>query len=861
MKMRLNCVGVHIIDMPFKADRVYSYFVPAAMWDRMHRGSLVLVPFGNANRRLTAIVTAMYPADADSDLPEAYANSLKEGAGTDGNKKRGKKAIEFKPVLALFPELCSVSEEILSVCEYIAGVTLSPLGDVIRAAVPSELLECSEIYYDLGTREMSPQNVDDLEALSVYSYIKNNGGAYAGSLRLEFGDGVQGILERLKQSCYIISCAGIKSKVGRTVKYAKLTLSEDKLQGLKDGTLKLRSELQLRFLNILLESGGRMKVSDIFDADKKLSNTQLASLVKNGSVALETEEMLRVPFACEDISLKKPEFNLNSGQKAAYDKLCELIDSKDAKAALLLGVTGSGKTAVIIRTIDRVISGVNGENGDYGGKGVIVLLPEIALTPQMTGLFRSYYGDRVAVIHSGLSAGERLDTYNYIKEGKADIVIGTRSAAFSPVRDLGLMIIDEEQEHTYKSDISPKYHARDVARYRCANSNALMVLMSATPSLESYYKALEGKYTLITLTERYGDAVLPSVTVADMRRELRDGNVTPFGHELVNALCETVERGEQAVLFINRRGYHNFMSCKKCGEAVLCPSCSVSMTYHKGLSGDGYLCCHWCGRRVAVPKVCTSCGSEHLTFTGYGTQHIEEDILKLIPGVRILRMDTDTTGSKQAYYDILGRFRRHEADILLGTQMVTKGHDFPDVTLVGVLLADMSLYLDDYRASERTFSMLTQVIGRAGRRGKHGRAIIQTNNPDHEIIRLAKAQDYLTFANNELKLRRELVFPPYCDIALVTVTDGNETAVLKCVKQVREKMAELLSNKYKDVKTVIFGPFEAPVYRVKELYRMRIVVKCRLNSRSRAFFGELLGIFSGGIRGAAITIDFNPSNL
>ncbi len=856
--MRIRCAGVRIIDMPYKADMTYSYFVPVTMWDSIYRGRIVSVPFGNGNRRMAGIITEVVSESSDNALSKSLAE---QAHGSETNRSEdekspkspdGKKEIGLKPIMSVFPEQCSLSDGILSVCEYISRITLSPLGDVIRAAVPSELLDNKEIYYSVGTKTMSPDNCTDLRALSVYSYIKNNGGAYERSLWLKFGGEVSEMLEKLESSGYITGSIEIKSKVGKQVKYARLNLSSDKLEALRNGTLKLRSKNQIRFLEVLDRGGGLMKVSDIYDADKSLSSSQLDSLIKSGAVITETESVMRVPFAQSDGHMKRPEFTLNEGQSKAYEKLCELFLSDEAKAALLLGITGSGKTAVIIKTIDRVIS---------EGKGVIVLLPEIALTPQMTGLFRSYYGERVAVMHSGLSSGERFDTYNYIKQGRADIVIGTRSAVFAPVKDLGMVIIDEEQEHTYKSDISPKYHARDVARFRCADSKALMVLMSATPSLESYYKAVSGKYTLITLTERYGDAVLPEVTVADMRKELSAGNITPLSHELVNDLYETKNRGEQAVLFINRRGYHNFMSCKSCGAAVVCPSCSVSMTYHKDRSGNGYLCCHWCGHREHVPSKCPVCGSEHLSFTGYGTQHIEEDLEKLLPGVRILRMDTDTTGSKQSYYDILGKFRDHEADILLGTQMVTKGHDFPDVTLVGVLLADMSLYLDDYRASERTFSMLTQVIGRAGRSDKRGRAVIQTNNPDNEIIQLAKAQDYLTFAENELKLRRQLVFPPYCDIALLNVVGGNEIEVTKCAAQIRQKTEQLLSEKYTDVKIVMFGPFEAPVYRVKEQYRMRIVIKCRLNNRSRELFRELLRLYGGNARGPALTVDFNPSNL
>ncbi|MBR2850365.1 MAG: primosomal protein N', partial [Clostridia bacterium] len=387
---------------------------------------------------------------------------------------------------------------------------------------------------------------------------------------------------------------------------------------------------------------------------------------------------------------------------------------------------------------------------------VIVLLPEIALTPQTLEIFCSRYGKRVAIIHSGLSEGERLDTYRRIKSGGADVVIGTRSAVFAPLDNLGMIVIDEEQEHTYKSDMNPKYHAKDIARYRSAHQNSLMLLASATPSFDSYYKAKEGKYALVTLKNRYGGAKLPRVSVVDMRKSAAGGVTSPLGNMLCEKLVETKERGNQSILFINRRGYNNFLSCRSCGEAVSCPTCSVSMTYHTygGSYDRGELRCHWCGRRMPVPTTCPSCQSEHIARMGYGTQRIEQELSELLPTANILRMDTDTTSAKNAYEELLGKFRRREADILLGTQMVTKGHDFPAVTLVGVLLADASLYLDDYRAAERTFAMLTQVIGRAGRAVKEGEAIIQTNNPDNDCIRLACKQDYERFYENEIRLRK-----------------------------------------------------------------------------------------------------------
>ena len=425
--------------------------------------------------------------------------------------------------------------------------------------------------------------------------------------------------------------------------------------------------------------------------------------------------------------------------------------------------------------------------------------------------------------------------------------------------------MDEEQEHTYKSDQDPKYHARDIARFRCASENALMLLASATPSLESYQKAMEGKYTLITMKQRYGSARLPDVHIVDMRGEPGQGQLSPLGEILAKELARVHGEGNQSVLFLNRRGYSHQMVCRSCGHAVTCPRCSVAMNYHvKRFGGDGELVCHWCGSRRGVPDTCPDCGSPHLIRMGFGTQRVEEDLHTIFPKARILRMDADTTTTKSAYNDLLGNFRNREADILLGTQMVTKGHDFPDVTLVGVLMADMSLYLDDYRAGEKTFSMLTQVIGRAGRGDKPGLAVIQTMNPDSEIIRLACAQDYETFFKNEIRIRRLLQFPPFCDMVLLTLTCPDEKELQKACLRLSEELRRQNMTEYADVPIVAFGPFEAPVYRVDNVYRMRMVVKCRLTRRARAMFGAILTTFTADMRGGQrpiLSMDFNPSSI
>ncbi|MCQ2428239.1 MAG: primosomal protein N' [Clostridia bacterium] len=663
----------------------------------------------------------------------------------------------------------------------------------------------------------------------------------------------------------MIPASVIKDTPEKTEKVIALNLPDGEIAAVLSGEktvvsgsrkTKMTSPGQRAVLECLLEAGGPMRLSDIY-AGGRAGSENISALEKKGLITVSRQTVDRGMLAAGAGSgSEKTEIRLNDEQSAAYSELSALADAGKPAAVLLEGVTGSGKTSVMLKLIDRVLD---------SGKGAILLLPEIALTPQTLSIFCRRYGERVAVMHSGLSAGERRDAYIRIRSGGAPLVIGTRSAVFAPLPRLGLIVIDEEQEHTYKSDSSPRYHARDVARFRCAKENALLLLASATPSLESRYKAETGQYRLIRLTKRYGGAVLPAVTVADMRGEMREGSPNPIGRVLAAKLRETYERGEQSVLFLNRRGYNNYISCAGCGAAFQCPDCSVSMTYHVSrVGGQGMMVCHFCGKRMPVPEKCPSCGSGPMIKIGFGTQKIEEELDRIVPGARVLRMDADTTSAKDSYNQMLGRFRRHEADILLGTQMVTKGHDFPDVTLVGVLLADVSLYYDDYRASERTFALLTQVIGRAGRRERPGEAVIQTNNPDHEIIALAGRQDYEAMYRREIALRRALVFPPFCDIALLTLTSSDEKAVVDGARglsrSLREKSA--LPEFGKKCPMVVFGPFEAPVYRVENKYRMRLVVKCRLNSLAKTFFAELIAQFRASAGGdMTLSVDFGPTNL
>ncbi len=829
---RPYCAGVCLLDNPFPIDGIYDYEIPPELAEEIHPGVFVTVPFGIGNHRRLALVREVRDR---SDYKE------------------------LKLIRSVCPEPFSLDAEMLGLCDFLKLRTLSSTGDAVRAILPASVLSRLVTLYAPDPNHIMTHSDERFSSdLFVYEFLLQNGECQAERLREQFGAGVETRLRRLCARGYLTKRVILKdASAGLTEKLWFPALSPEAvatlLSGERVGELRLTSPKQTAVLQLLADSGEPMTAADIKRA-ADVTDAPLKTLLEKGILATRERRIDRNPYAGA-ARADKTELVLNDEQNAALEQLSALAFSGSAKAALLHGVTGSGKTAVMMALIDRLLA---------AGKGVILLLPEIALTPQSVSIFCSRYGERVAVIHSALSAGERYDAYCRIRDGRADVVLGTRSAVFSPVRNLGAIIIDEEQEHTYKSDRNPKYHARDVARYRCAHHGALMLLASATPSIESYQKAKEGIYTLVKLTRRYGSAKLPRVEIADMRREVGGGNTSPLGRRLAEELCRVTESGEQAVLFLNRRGYNHFLSCRSCGEAVLCPSCSVSMTYHtrRGTYNEGDMVCHWCGRRMPVPKVCPSCGSEHLARMGYGTQRVEEELKTLLPRSEILRMDTDTASTKFAYDEMLGRFRAHGADVLLGTQMVTKGHDFPDVTLVGVLLADASLYLDDYRASERTFSMLTQVIGRAGRGDRPGLALIQTNNPDHEIIQLAREQDYETFYEREIRLRKLLLFPPFCDIALLTLTGTLEAELLKACSLLSRELQSLAEGEYKDLPLVSFGPFEAPVYRVDNKYRMRMVIKCRLNRRTYAMLAELLCSFSSKVsKRLSLSIDLNPSNL
>ena len=602
---------------------------------------------------------------------------------------------------------------------------------------------------------------------------------------------------------------GVKRQDDKTVRIAELYIGAQEASELALRK-KARAPKQSAVLECLVINGP-MPVSEITRLTGSSSAT-VSVLVKQDLINIRDSVELRRPAIRR---AERPEsLTLNSEQESVFDTLAPLVGMNKPEAALLYGVTGSGKTLVYIKLIERAIS---------LGKTAIVLVPEIALTPQVVGIFASWFGDTVAVLHSALGAGERYDEWKRIRAGEVKVVVGTRSAVFAPLTDIGLIVIDEEQEHTYKSETSPRYHAREVAKYRVAKSGALLLLSSATPSVESMYGAKNGKYTLTSISNRYNEKELPPVIIADMKQEIRNGNGSSISSILRSHLEQNIENGEQSILFVNRRGTNPIVACVECGFTFKCDSCSVSMTYH---SAESRLRCHYCGNAMRTPDECPDCGGK-LKFIGAGTQKVEEELNAIFPDISIIRMDADTVTRKNSHDRLLSRFKDSGSSILLGTQMITKGLDFENVTLVGVISADSSLYLNDYRAHEKTFSLITQVIGRSGRGDKQGRAIIQTIAPGHEVLELASRQDYDSFYKREIFLREALGNPPINELFALTATGTAEQNVIAACTGLRQLLEQYFSG---NGRVKLLGPAPLPVTKVKNKYRYRVII-CGENTK------------------------------
>ncbi|MBR5420600.1 MAG: primosomal protein N' [Lachnospiraceae bacterium] len=604
----------------------------------------------------------------------------------------------------------------------------------------------------------------------------------------------------------------------------------------------LRHAARIRLYRALLEAE-RLPESMVKEK-LQISGAVLATAKKDGIIRIESERLYRAPRAREG---GRKETELNEEQRQAAERIRMARAGGDRRPVLLYGITGSGKTEVYM----ELIAGVVAE-----GKQAIVLIPEIALTFQTLMRFYARFGDRVAVMHSRLSDGERYDQYERALKGELDIVIGPRSALFTPFPSTGIIIIDEEHEGSYKSEKMPKYHAREVAEYLAERDGAQLILGSATPSLESWYKAQKGEYILQSLTARYGGAKLPEVHIVDMREELKAGNRSFFSRALLSRITERITRGEQSMLFINRRGVAGFVSCRSCGYVATCPHCSVSMTEHR----DGMLHCHYCGTKLPMPKRCPECGSAYIAGFRAGTERIEEELKSRYPAVRVLRMDADTTKNKEDYERILSAFADGEADILVGTQMIVKGHDFPNVTLVGALAADMSLNASDFHAAERSFQLLAQAAGRAGRGIRPGETVIQTYQPEHYAVCAAAKQDYPAFYDQEIAFRELAEYPPLWSMLALQYYSGDERACTERAAQAAQRIRECME----DGALELIGPAPALIGKLKDVFRVGIYLKAKEKSILRRAAGLAEGLqeekAAAGGREVSLQLDYDPVN-
>ncbi|MBR6548817.1 MAG: primosomal protein N' [Clostridia bacterium] len=816
--MSVAVVGVAIEQTAYHFDKLYSYFVPTGC-ALPAVGCRVEVPFGGGNTRRNGFVVSV------SHAPTAE---------------------KLKPIASVVDAAPLLTPELVELGVWMKEHTFCCLYDALKTMLPAGIQMHMTRMFRAGQEERDVSELPPDWQRLVNDLRQSDVAIPAEKLLATYGLAEIGVLERLAKQGYLQEQRQATRRMGdATMRMAELTE-----QGILESVATALTPKQ-RLVHELLCQVGSASVKEICYFTG-VTAAVVSALEKKGVVRLFDQEIYRTPGG-QVSKTQHSEICLNQTQQQVFDQLAEQVTAPKGSAALLYGVTGSGKTSVYLKLIDFALQ----QKPDHG---VIVMVPEISLTPQAMAIFKSRYGDKVAIFHSRLSLGERLDEWKRVKNGMAQIVVGTRSAVFAPFEKISLIVMDEEQEHTYKSESSPRFHARDVARFRAAWQGALLLLASATPSMESFAKAKAGVYTLCRMSERYGKAVLPQVNLLDMREERDMGNQSVFGTQLLTLLDEVLVQKKQAILLLNRRGYHTFVSCSECGQVMECPDCSISMTYHRD---NGRLMCHYCGYSVPADEKCPSCNGEMIKMTGVGTQKAEEQLAKLLPGARILRMDADSTMSKSAHSDKLNAFAKGEYDILIGTQMVAKGLDFPNVSLVGVLNADQLLHNNDYRAYERAFALLTQVIGRAGRADSQGLAVIQTAEPDHELIELARTQDYEAFFEQEAPLRKMMEYPPYCDICVVGFVGSDHQKTKQASLQMLNLIKQAVGGPHNTVGLKILGPSPAQVVKVGGKYRYRMIIKCKNNKAFRRMLAEVLQQFGTlkGLGGVTAYADMNPEGF
>ena len=741
--------------------------------------------------------------------------------------------------------LNSNAKQLNRVFDYHIPETLLPKVTIgSRVFVPFSNRKEPEEGFVVNIKETSPYEVKDILQVNENNYVSEEYLKLANWMAKRYFCNVSDAIKLMLPPGTTTKIIGnrVKEKVANFVYLKKDTEEiEENIE-----TKKVKSSKQIRALEFLKENDGIL-VSDLeifADVSKAVINT----LEKNGYIELVEKQVERNPFLHKAVKASL-DLVLNEEQQKAYDTICEAMEDHLYSEFLLFGVTGSGKTEVYLQLIEKVLK---------EGKTSIMLVPEISLTPQTVDRFISRFGEeKIAVLHSKLSLGERFDQWNKIKKGEAKIIIGARSAIFAPVSDLGIIIIDEEHDASYKSETTPRYHTKEIARYLAKENNIPLLLGSATPDLGSYYQTQIGQSTLLTLTKRANQANLPTVEVVDLRHELEQGNKSMISGKLHQAMKENLEKNKQTILFLNRRGFSTFVMCRDCGHTIKCKNCDITLTYH---ASNQKLKCHYCGYEQSMVKECPECHGHNIRYFGAGTQKLEEQVHLLFPEATTIRMDVDTVSKKNSHEEILNQFKNNHIDILIGTQMVVKGHHFPDVTLVGVIAADSSLNIDDFKAGERTFQLLTQVAGRAGREGLQGNVIIQTYQPDHFSIECAKKQDYLLFYQTEIMMRKQLKYPPFCDIIVIGITSKNQKQAFQMTNQIHGYFKKRVLEE--NLGMILYKGMPAPIDKIKNQYRFRIIIKCKYDDEMIEVIGDMLQQYqplckNGDTR---ITIDLNPNN-
>ncbi|WP_042356296.1 primosomal protein N' [Bacillus rubiinfantis] len=799
----MNVASV-IVDVPTKqTDKPFDYLIPSELVDVIKPGMRVVVPFGT--RKIQGFVMEI---KGNSEFPQ-----LREII----------EPMDLEPVL---------NKELLQLGEWLTQTVLCFKIYAYQAMLPAAL----KAKYEKKVRLISGIKETELPLELQPLFANNKSISWADVVK----EGLVSQLQREAAAGRLEVIYQVKEKVRKKmVKVIVPQLNTDELMT-KLEQLPARAEKQREVLRYFLEHPQPIELRELL-INSKASAATVKGLVSKQILLEQEMEVYRDPF--ENHTFKRTSsLPLTEAQITVIKPILHTLETKQHEVFLLYGVTGSGKTEIYLQSIQQVIA---------QGQEAIVLVPEISLTPQMVNRFKGRFGDLVAVLHSGLSAGEKYDEWRKIQRKEVKVVVGARSAIFAPFENIGIIIIDEEHETSYKQEDMPRYHAKDVAIERAKTYNCPVVLGSATPSLESFARAQKKVYHLLTLSSRMNQQPLPSVEIIDMREELRAGNRSMFSRKLFDKLQDRLEKGQQSVLFLNKRGHSSFVMCRDCGYVVSCPNCDISLTYHRAGS---IMKCHYCGYEAVTPAVCPECSSEYIRYFGTGTQKVEEELGKIFPQARVIRMDVDTTGRKGAHERLLQEFQDGKADILLGTQMIAKGLDFPNITLVGVLSADTMLHLPDFRSSERTFQLLTQVSGRAGRHQLPGEVVIQTYTPEHYSIELAGTQNYDLFYQHEMMVRKLHHYPPFYYLTLITVTHEHLMTAVTETEKIVHFLKEYVSNQ-----AVILGPAASPIARINNRYRYQCLIKYKREPNLTTLLKKIIDHYQNETRkGLQVSIDVNP---